>query len=40
QRTSKDGLPEGHLGRIGLAVAPSHPNMVYALVENKDKNAL
>ncbi len=40
QRTSKDGLPEGDLGRIGLAVAPSHPNMVYALVENKDKNAL
>ena len=40
QRSSKDGLPEGQLGRIGLAIAPSHPNVVYALVENKDKNAL
>lgn len=40
QRTSKDGLPEGQLGRIGLAIAPSHPNVVYALVENKEKNAL
>ena len=40
QRTSKDGLPEGNLGRIGLAIAPSHPNVVYALVENKEKNAL
>lgn len=28
-----DGLPEGELGRIGLAVSPSHPNIVYALVE-------
>ena len=28
QRTSKDGLPEGQLGRIGLAIAPSHPNVV------------
>ena len=37
--TSKDGLPEGDLGRIGLAIAPSNPNRVYALVEAK-KNAL
>ncbi len=28
-----DGLPEGELGRIGLAVAPSDPSVVYALVE-------
>lgn len=40
KRTSKDGLPEGDLGRIGLAVAPSNSKIVYALVENKDKNAL
>src|SRR5262245_33135039 len=34
-----DGLPEGELGRIGLAIAPSDPRIVYALVEAK-KNAL
>lgn len=37
--TSKEGLPEGELGRIGLAIARSKPDVVYALVENK-KNAL
>ncbi|MCB0495363.1 MAG: hypothetical protein KDC79_04465 [Cyclobacteriaceae bacterium] len=37
--TDKDGLPKGELGRIGLAIAPSDPNRVYALVESK-KNAL
>ena len=37
--TPKDGLPKGELGRIGLAIAPSKPNVVYALVEAK-KNAL
>lgn len=39
RRTDKDGLPEGELGRIGLAVAKSNPDIVYALVEAKD-NAL
>ncbi|NNK11764.1 MAG: hypothetical protein HKP08_10500, partial [Flavobacteriaceae bacterium] len=34
-----DGLPAGELGRIGVAVARSKPNVVYALVEAK-KNAL
>ena len=29
----EDGLPEGDLGRIGIAVAPSDPQVVYALVE-------
>lgn len=38
KRTSEDGLPKGELGRIGLAIAPSSPNVVYALVEAK-KNA-
>ncbi|MEJ2540691.1 MAG: hypothetical protein P8188_12095 [Gemmatimonadota bacterium] len=33
RRTAADGLPEGELGRMGLAVAPSDPNVVYALVE-------
>jgi photosystem II stability/assembly factor-like uncharacterized protein len=39
RRTDKDGLPEGDLGRIGLAVSKSNPEVVYALVEAKD-NAL
>lgn len=34
-RLSKD-LPEGILGRIGLAVARSAPGVVYALIEHKD----
>ncbi len=40
QLTPEDGLPEGHLGRIGLAIAPSDPNIVYAFIEAKDENAL
>lgn len=39
EKTDKDGLPKGPLGRIGLAFAPSKPNIVYALVEAKE-NAL
>ncbi len=39
KRTDKDGLPKGDLGRIGVAIAPSSPNIVYALVEAKE-NAL
>ena len=39
KRTKKEGLPDGPLGRIGLAIAPSMPNRVYALIESK-KNAL
>lgn len=39
KRTAKDGLPKGDLGRIGLAIAPNKPNIVYALVEAK-KNGL
>jgi photosystem II stability/assembly factor-like uncharacterized protein len=39
RRTEDDGLPAGELGRIGLAVAPSEPRIVYALVEAK-KSAL
>ena len=35
----EDGLPEGDLGRIGLAISRSHPDVVYALVEAK-KSAL
>ncbi len=35
ERTSENGLPEGHLGRIGLAVSAANPQVVYALVEAK-----
>ncbi|MEM9596622.1 MAG: hypothetical protein AAGD06_20305 [Acidobacteriota bacterium] len=31
--TPEDGLPEGNLGRVGLAIAPSNPSRIYALVE-------
>ena len=37
--TDKDGLPEGELGRIGITIAASKPEIVYATIENK-KNAL
>ena len=39
ERTEKDGLPKGNLGRMGLAIAPSKPSIVYALIEAKE-NAL
>ncbi len=35
----KEGLPEGELGRIGIAFSHSQPNIVYALIEAK-KSAL
>ena len=37
--SSKEGLPHGDLGRIGIAFSRSHPNIVYTLVEAK-KSAL
>ena len=36
---AKEGLPDGPLGRIGLAISRSNPNRVYALVE-ATKNGL
>jgi hypothetical protein len=30
-----DGLPEGELGKVGVSVAPSDPNRVYAIIESK-----
>jgi photosystem II stability/assembly factor-like uncharacterized protein len=33
-RLKGSGLPEGITGRIGVAVAPSNPNRVYALIES------
>ncbi|MFL6246135.1 MAG: WD40/YVTN/BNR-like repeat-containing protein, partial [Thermoanaerobaculia bacterium] len=37
--TEEDGMPKGALGRIGIGIARSNPNVVYALVE-ADKSAL
>jgi len=31
--TEKDGLPKGQFGRIGIAIAHSNPDVVYALIE-------
>ncbi len=36
QITSKDGLPKGELGRIGLAISKSNPDYVHAIVEAKE----
>ncbi len=38
--SDKDGLPKGDLGRIGLEIAPSNPDKVYALIETGKKNGL
>lgn len=34
--TEENGLPEGDLGRIGIAFAASNPDYIYALVEAKE----
>ncbi len=34
-----EGIPDGELGKTGLAISKSNPNVVYALIESK-KNAL
>jgi len=34
--TTEEGMPKGDLGRIGLAIAPSNPDLVYALIEAKE----
>jgi photosystem II stability/assembly factor-like uncharacterized protein len=34
--TSEEGLPKGNLGRIGLAIAASSSNIIYALIEARD----
>ncbi len=36
-RQVRTGLPEGDIGKIGLAVTPANPNLVYATVEANDK---
>lgn len=39
KKTEKDGLPSGELGRVGIAIARSNPEIIYALIEAKT-NAL
>jgi len=34
--TEKEGLPKGELGRIGVAIAQSNRNVIYALIEAKE----
>jgi len=36
-RKLSEGLPDGTLGRIGLALSPANPNRLWALVEAKEK---
>lgn len=36
RKTAEHGLPKGDMGRIGLAIAPSMPDRVYAYVESKE----
>ncbi len=31
-----NGLPTGQTGRIGIDISKSHPNIVYAIIENKE----
>jgi photosystem II stability/assembly factor-like uncharacterized protein len=39
-RRISEGLPEGDLGRIGLAQAPSAPNLLYAIVEAEEEQGV
>ncbi|MFQ5704987.1 MAG: glycosyl hydrolase [Gemmatimonadales bacterium] len=36
-KSSQRGLPSGELGRIGLAISPADPDVVYAIVEAASK---
>src|SRR5262249_19004047 len=36
-RKLKTGLPTEELGRIGLAMAPTNPDVIYAIIESVDK---
>ena len=38
QKLVGHGLPDPPLGKIGLAIAPSNPNVVYALIETGNPN--
>jgi photosystem II stability/assembly factor-like uncharacterized protein len=36
KRTDKDGLPKGDIGRCGMTICKSKPNIIYAIVEAKE----
>ncbi len=36
-RQTKTGLPKGDMGKIGIAVTPANPEVVYATIEANDK---
>ena len=40
EKTQEDGLPEGELGRMSVAIAPSNSNIVYLLAEAKESALL
>lgn len=40
QKTEDHGLPKGEFGRMGIAIAASETERVYAFIEKKGKNAL
>ncbi|MGB5739947.1 MAG: hypothetical protein WBM54_11405 [Woeseia sp.] len=40
QKTEEDGLPAGDLGRTVIAIAPSEPKRIYALIEAKSSALL
>ncbi|MEO8347900.1 MAG: glycosyl hydrolase, partial [Acidobacteriota bacterium] len=35
-----EGLPEGIVGKVGIAVSPARPERVWALIESKDKGGI
>ena len=35
-REISSGLPKGQMGRIGIAVSPADPNIIYAIAEGRD----
>ncbi len=35
-----EGLPEGIVGKVGIAVSPARPERVWALIESKDKGGV
>ncbi|MBN2445908.1 MAG: glycosyl hydrolase, partial [Phycisphaerae bacterium] len=37
-RKLTNGVPEGDKGRIGLAVSPANPDVIYAIIEATEKN--
>lgn len=37
-RILKSGLPKGDVGRIGLAISPVKPDILYAIIEASEKN--